>query len=295
VILDGWTLKGGHNMVNGLVWGPDGWLYGRHGITAPSFVGKPGTPESQRAHVSCSIWRYHPIRGVFEVVANGTTNPWGLDWDDYGQPFFSNNVIGHFWHLIPGAHYKRMFGEDPNPKTYQLMDQCADHLHWSGGDWTKARSGMGALGGGHSHAGCMVYLGGAWPSEYRNRVFMVNIHGNRVLYDELLRKGSGYIAKHGSDFLMANDNWFRGVSVSYGPDGGVFVSDWNDIGECHDHDGSYRGSGRIYKITYGQPKAAVPMDLQKLADPELVNMQLHTNDWFARHARFFRNARSAAG
>ncbi|HMJ92045.1 MAG TPA: PVC-type heme-binding CxxCH protein, partial [Candidatus Acidoferrum sp.] len=134
VILDGWTLKAQHNMVNGVVWGPDGWLYGRHGITAPSFVGKPGTPEHQRTRVSCSIWRYHPLRGIFEVVANGTTNPWGLDWDDYGQPFFSNNVIGHFWHLVPGAHYKRMFGEDPNLYTYQLMDQCADHLHWSGGD-----------------------------------------------------------------------------------------------------------------------------------------------------------------
>src|SRR5213593_3165921 len=47
-ILDGWTLQAGHNMVNGLVWGPDGWLYGRHGITAPSLVGRPGTSDSER-------------------------------------------------------------------------------------------------------------------------------------------------------------------------------------------------------------------------------------------------------
>jgi putative membrane-bound dehydrogenase-like protein len=296
VLLDGWTLKAQHNMVNGLAWGPDGWLYGRHGITAPSLVGKPGTPDAQRTRVSCGIWRFHPAKRIFEVVVNGTTNPWGLDWDDFGQPFFSNNVIGHFWHAVPGAHYKRMFGEDFNQHVYQLMDQTADHLHWAGGDWTKGgRTGAASLGGGHSHAGCMVYLGGAWPSEYRNRVFMANIHGNRVLYDELLRQGSGYVAKHGSDFLMANDAWFRGVSIHYGPDGGVFVSDWNDLGECHDNDGAYRMSGRIYKITYGQPKPVAPFDLQKLSDAELVKLQLHTNDWHVRHARRILEERAFAG
>src|SRR4029077_18998698 len=84
-------------------------------------VGRPGDPESDRTPLSCSIWRYHPTRHVFEVVTHGTTNPWGLDWDDYGQLFFSNNVIGHLWHVVPGAHYKRMFGEDFNPFTYGLM------------------------------------------------------------------------------------------------------------------------------------------------------------------------------
>src|SRR4051794_39884783 len=79
IILDGWTLKAGHNMVNGLAWGPDGWLYGRHGITTHSLVGKPGTPENERTKLSCCIWRYHPVKKIFEVVCNGTTNPWGLD------------------------------------------------------------------------------------------------------------------------------------------------------------------------------------------------------------------------
>ena len=296
VILDGWTLKAEHNMVNGLAWGPDGWLYGRHGITTFSMVGKPGTPDRERIKLSCCIWRYHPVKKVFEVVANGTTNPWGLDWDDFGQPFFSNNVIGHLWHLIPGAHYQRMFGEDFNPHVYQLMEQCADHLHWAGGDWRKSRTGQSSLGGGHSHSGAMIYLGGSWPAVFRNRIMMANIHGNRLLYDELVRKGSGYVAHHGSDFLMANDPWFRGIQISYGPDGGVFVTDWNDIGECHDADGSFRASGRIYKITYGaQTQSAPNLDLAKLSDAELVKLQWHTNDWFVRHARRILEERAAAG
>src|SRR5882762_7601797 len=68
VHLDGFTLKAGHNLVNGLAWGPDGWLYGRHGITASSLVGRPGTRDNQRIQLNCSIWRYHPTRHIFEVV-----------------------------------------------------------------------------------------------------------------------------------------------------------------------------------------------------------------------------------
>ena len=298
VHLDGWSLKAAHNMVNGMTWGPDGWLYGRHGILTPSLVGRPGSPDSERTQLSCSIWRYHPTRHLFEVVTHGTTNPWGLDWDDYGQPFFSNNVIGHLWHVVPGAHYKRMFGEDFNPNLYQLMDSCSDHLHWAGSDWTKSRGGQGehdALGGGHSHAGAMVYLGDNWPDEYRDTIMMGNIHGNRLLYDRLERKGSGYVGRHGQSFLMANDSWFRPISVHYGPDGGVFVSDWNDLGECHDNDGVYRSSGRIYKITYGTAKRTGEITLARLSDEELVKLQLHKNDWFVRHARRLLQERAAAG
>jgi hypothetical protein len=285
-------------MVNGLTWGPDGWLYGRHGITAPSLVGRPGTPDKERVQVSCSIWRYHPLKQIFEVVVNGTTNPWGLDWDEDGQAFFSNNVIGHLWHVVPGAHYKRMFGEDFNTRTYELMESCSDHKHFAGGDWTKSRGGQGehdVLGGGHSHAGAMIYLGDNWPDEYRHTLMMANTHGNRLIYDKLERKGSGYVAVHGKNFLLANDPWFRGITVSYGPDGGVYTSDWNDFGECHDNDGAYRTSGRIYKITFGEPKHTGPIDLQKLSDTELVKLLAHKNEWYVRHARRVLQERSAVG
>ena len=71
-LLDGWTMDAEHNTVNGLSWGPDGWLYGRHGIKNSSLVGPPGAPASGRTMVSCGIWRFHPTRRVFEVVADGT-------------------------------------------------------------------------------------------------------------------------------------------------------------------------------------------------------------------------------
>lgn len=109
VLLDGWEDHAvRHNIVNGLKWGPDGWLYGRHGIQATSSVGKPGTPDGARTKLNCAIWRYHPTRKTFEVVCQGGTNPWGHDWDQYGELFFINTVIGHLWQGFPGAYYQRM-------------------------------------------------------------------------------------------------------------------------------------------------------------------------------------------
>lgn len=297
VVLDGWSTKGVHNVVNGLTWGPDGWLYGCNGITAPSKVGKPGTPEEKRVEMNCGVWRYHPTQRKFEVVAHGTTNPWGLDFNEYGQGFLTNCVIQHLWHLIPGAHYQRMFGQDYNTHTYSLLNSCSDHLHWAGKDWTKTRGGGGphdSLGGGHAHVGAMVYQGDNWPDRYRGTLFTCNLHGNRVNNDLLARKGSGYVGRHGKDFLKADDLWFRGLELKYGPDGGVYITDWTDLGECHDRDGVHRDSGRIYKVTYGKTQPIVNLDLTKFDDTQLVKLQLHKNDWYVQHARRILQERAAA-
>jgi putative membrane-bound dehydrogenase-like protein len=287
VVLDGWDLKAKHNVFNQLVWGPDGWLYGCNGILSNSRVGKPGTPDAKRVAFNCGVWRYHPVEKRFEVVASGTTNPWGLDFDDRGEAFITNCVIKHLFHVIPGAHYERMYGQDLDADSYGLMESCADHIHWAGGAWTSSRGGVGAhgeAGGGHAHAGAMIYLGDNWPDAYRGHIFMCNLHGNRVNQDILERVGSGYVAHHGKDFLFGNDPWFRGLALMYGPDGGVYVSDWCDTGECHNYEHITPTTGRIYKVTYGKP-AAVNVDVAKLSDEELVKLQLHKNEWWARHAR----------
>ncbi|HEV8058353.1 MAG TPA: PVC-type heme-binding CxxCH protein [Gemmataceae bacterium] len=298
VVLDGWNLKeAGHNIFSNLCWGPDGWLYGCNGIQSNSRVGKPGTPDAERVFLNCGVWRYHPTKGTFEAVAHGTTNPWGLDFDDYGQAFITNCVIKHLWHVVPGAHFQRMYGEDANPYFYGLLESCADHIHWGGGKWTDSRITTptnDAAGGGHAHVGAMIYLGNNFPESYRNGLFTCNMHGNRVNHDSLERLGSAYVAHHAKDFLLANDPWFRGLSIQYGPDGGVFVSDWTDTGECHNHVLVDQTNGRIYKVVYGNP-APWHGDLAKLSDHELVGLQLHHNDWFVRHARLILQERAAAG
>jgi len=300
ILLDGWNDdQMHHTIVNGPKWGPDGWLYGRQGIAANSSVGRPGTPEKDRIKLNCAIWRYHPTRKIFEVVCQGGTNPWGHDWDQYGELFFVNTVIGHLWHGIPGAFYKRMFGEHLAPYRYGLIDQTADHYHWNTGkSWTAARGGgdSDALGGGHAHSGLMIYMGDNWPDQYYGNIFMLNFHGRRINQDLPERKGSGYVARHGADLVKFGDPWFQGIDLDYGPDGGVSVLDWSDTGECHGSDGVHRETGRIYKLTYEgtnrvvsnqgpAPLSLLTNSLANLSNGELLRLQMHPNEWYARHAR----------
>lgn len=300
VLLDGFDFGPvRHNIANGLKWGPDGWLYGRHGIQATSKVGTPGTPDAERVKFNCAIWRFHPVTKVFEVVADGTTNSWGMDWDQHGEGFFINTVIGHLWHLIPGAHYRRMYGDDLDSKIYAPIEQHADHVHWATGEkWNdtktdKITGSTSAAGGGHAHSGLMIYQGGNWPTEYANKLFTINFHGTRLNQELLERRGSGYVGKHAPDLLQTSDKWFRGVELISGPDGGVYVADWSDIGECHDHDGVHRGSGRIFRFVHGTPATTItptPSGVDQVLDG-----LAHPNAWFVRRTLQSLRDRAVAG
>ena len=286
VMLDGFDVGRGnyHNFANGLRWGPDGWLYGRCGHSCPGKPGVPDTPVELRAPIDGGVWRYHPQRKVVEVLAHGTVNPWGYDWDEHGELFFINTVIGHLWHVIPGAHYRESgSGSSQNPLVYQRMHQHADHFHYDVNlPWNRSRAGAAnGFGGGHAHVGMAIYQAGHFPKHWRNKLLTWNQHGRRLNVERLEREGSGYVGKHEPDAFLNSDEWFRGMEASVGPDGALFGLDWSDTGECHDHTGVHRTSGRIYKFHYKQNPVADLTALQKSADePEAVLR--HPNAWFAR-------------
>ncbi len=304
ILLDGWNLKDAkHNVFNSLIWGPDGWLYGCNGIQTKSYVGKPGTAQKDRTFFDCGVWRFHPTRKTFEVVANGTTNPWGLDFDEHGEMFITNCVIDHLFHVVPGGHYTRMYGTDPNPHVYGAMGSAVDYKHWGGGAWTDSRADQktGVLkkehddaGGGHAHSGAAIYLGDNFPKEYRNTLFTANIHGNRLNNDGLVRTATGMKGVRRPDFQFANDPWFRGICVKVGPDGGLYTSDWSDTGECHNYEVVDASNGRIYRTVYGNAKGWTG-DLSKLTEVELAKLQFSKNEWLVRQARLELQYRASRG
>ncbi|MDA8775733.1 c-type cytochrome [Opitutales bacterium] len=291
VMLDGFDVARGnyHNFANGLRWGPDGWLYGRCGHSCPGKIGVPGTPEELRYPIDGGIWRYHPKRKVVEVLAHGTVNPWGHDWDEHGELFFINTVIGHMWHMIPGAHYRESgSGASQNPLIYERMPQHADHFHYDTNlAWHKSRYGAADdFGGGHAHVGMAIYQADHFPVEWRNRLLTWNQHGRRLNRERLKREGSGYIGKHETDVFENSSEWFRGMEVSVGPDGAIYGLDWSDTGECHDHTGVHRTSGRIYKFFYEKNPVA-DLSLMENGFDETEAILRHPNVWYFR--QFIKN------
>jgi putative membrane-bound dehydrogenase-like protein len=342
ILVSGFNTNIRHNFANGLRFGPDGWLYGRHGILGASDViaqdrmstdlvgyptrpadrplprfpppggyGIPGTiafapgmsPVMPPTRLTCGVWRYDPQSQVIEMVCEGTTNPWGMDWDAHGNLFFINTVIGHLWHAIPGSHLQRMYGEDSDPYAFELLPQIADHVHWDakGEDWRETRkgppsSGTDQAGGGHAHSGMMIYQADQWPVEYRNHLFTLNLHGRRINREQLDRVGAGFVGRHQPDMVFWSDPWFRGIELSTAPDGTVYVLDWSDIGECHEDDGVHRTSGRIYRIAHESPIAQdalcslFPSEVfagkqsskTVISHSNCVKILQHPNIWYAR-------------
>ncbi|MBK8094196.1 MAG: VCBS repeat-containing protein [Verrucomicrobiaceae bacterium] len=265
-LLDGWGTQDTHETLNSFIWGPDGWLYGCHGVFTHSRVGKPGTPDDQREPINAGVWRYHPVRHEFEVFAHGTSNPWGLDYDQHGEWFVTACVIPHLYHIVPGGRYQRQAGQHFNAYTYEDIKTIADHAHYAGNprpdvtfDKTTGAGVMNndtnALGGGHAHCGLAIYQSSLFPPTYRNQLLFGNLHGHRLVANYTDVKGSTYIGKHAADFLRANDMHFIPVTQKVGPDGALYVSDWSDQQICHRGSGAVehwdRSNGRIYRISYG--------------------------------------------
>ncbi len=298
VLLDGFgNHDNAHNLANGFAWGPDGWLYGTHGRTNWSMIGKPGTPADQRVRFDGGVYRYHPVKHTWEPYADGTTNPWGIDWNDVGHAFINNCVNPHLFQVIQGAHYEPWRGRASSQHAYQRIDTIADHLHFVG--LSTARGGLGsaeedAAGGGHAHCGTMIYLGDSLPKSYRNTLFTNNIHGKRINNDILRRQGSGYVASHGPDLMRSSDPWFMGVTLTYGPSGEIYVSDWSDTGECHSVQNTQRQTGRIFRLTYGSDRLP-QVDLTACSDSELTELQMDSNEWRVRHARRLLYERAVKG
>ncbi len=268
IVLDGWGWQDTHETLNNFIWGPDGWLYGSHGIFTRSNVGKPGAGKADRTYIDAGLWRYHPKKEIFEVYAEGGSNQWGLDFNDHGQGYFAACVIPHSWQAIQGARYIRQAGAHTNPFVYDNIGPIADFSYEK-----------------RAYCGAMIYLGGQWPQEYRNTFFFGDIHMNTMRNERHEPNGSGSKALKNGDFLVSKDKWYRGLSPQYGPDGSVFINDWYDRVPCHQQrEYTDRSNGRLYKISYGNPEPA-RVDLTKATSAELVAHQLHENDWFVRHAR----------
>ncbi|MEO5999520.1 MAG: PVC-type heme-binding CxxCH protein [Chitinophagaceae bacterium] len=291
--LTGWGIRDRHETLNSFHWGPDGWLYGLEGFATPSKVRRPNGKGRLYKHkepfpedilqgdgveINGGVWRYHPIKDTFEVVAHGFSNPWGIDYDAKGQLLISACVIPHLWHVIPGGIYQRQGGQHFNSYVYNDIKTIADHSHRS------------------AHGGARVYLSDAFPKTQYGRIFMANIHEHAVLSDVLVPQGSGFTAHHGEDFMMANNAQFVGFSMEIGPEGALYVLDWHDADICG-KEVLNKETGRIFRIT---PKNSLAenwpgrySDLSKMTDEQLVNLQTSKSEWHARRARIILQNRAA--
>ncbi len=262
VVVTGFGRDDTHELPNSLTWGPDGWLYGLNGVFNPSHV----THNGKQYDFTCALFRIHPRTREFQLFAQGTSNPWGVAWDTEGNAFVSACVIDHLWHLTETGYYLRQGG--PYPPYTSPMGSIVKHAH------QKA-----------AYCGIHFFDSDAYPPDYRDRLYMGNIHGGCINVDVLARDGSTYAGAAAPDFLTAHDAWFMPVVQKTGPDGCLYILDWYDRYHCYqdagrDPEGIDRLKGRLYRVRYQDTPRAPRFDLGAETDAQLIQRLSSPNVYF---------------
>ncbi len=252
VVVTGFGRDDTHELPNSLTWGPDGYLYGINGVFNPSRIEQNG----KVFNFTCAIFRIDPRTREFDLYCEGTSNPWGITWDVEGSAFISACVIDHLWHLTETGYYHRQGGPYP-PFTWKI-ESIVKHKH------QKA-----------AYCGMHYFDSDTYPAEYRQKLYMGNIHGNCINSDKVTRAGSTYVGEPLPDFLSANDAWFMPVVQKTGPDGCLYVLDWYDQYHCYqdanrDPNGVDRSKGRLYRVRYENTPRAEKFDLSKESSDQLI-------------------------
>ena len=323
VLLKGFGSQDTHETLNTFQWGPDGWLYGLHGIFTNSNVKAPTPPaplpkgkggqgtsppvasgasgsdspfplgrgaggvgsENQldgiEGRINGGIWRYHPKLKKFEVFAEGTSNPWGMDWRNTdGQFILACCVIPHLFHIVPGGIYKRQAGTSFNPYVYGYINEICDHTFHKESGW--------------AHAGLISLDVPHMPKRFQNSVIFGSIHGCSIKQNILKPNGSTYTASRGDDFLVSGDKNFRPINMKWGPNGDIYLIDWHDQNPCHQTQPDLWDyeRGRVYRIQLKGTKTKKAEDLGKKTEKELTELLKSENPYEARTALRLVEARS---
>ncbi|WP_162006555.1 PVC-type heme-binding CxxCH protein [Roseimaritima sediminicola] len=284
-VLTGFGRTDTHELPNAFTWGPDGYLYGLNGVFNHCRVRyTPQNPNYQSGQepwrFTCAVWRLDPRTWEFEIFAEGTSNPWGIAINPAGDFFLSACVIDHLWHVAETGYYIRQGG--PYPAYTWPMPSIVQHKH------QKA-----------AYCGIVHFDSDAYPPEYRNTLYMGNVHAGCLNADVLEPRGASYFGKPREDFLTANDVWFMPVSQQVGPDGCLYVLDWYDRYHCYqdanaDPEGVDRGHGRLYRVRYQNTPAAEAFDLQAETDEQLLRRLASPNIYWRERAQRILAERSDA-
>ena len=198
VLLSGFGTEDTHHILHAFRWGPSGRLYFNQSVLINSHV---ETPFGVKRLPAAGVWEYDVERGSLEVYARGMVNPWGFQFDRWGQNFATDGAYGEgINYVFPGAAF-----------------------FWARG---VPRIMKGLNPGQPKECGLEILSGGHLPEAWRNRLVTADFRAHRIVSFELSDSQSGYFSEQTEDLLQSDHGSFRPVDIKMGPDGAIYVCDW---------------------------------------------------------------------
>ena len=274
VHLAGFGLEDMHAVANSLTWGPDGWLYGYQGSTTTATITRPGFDDPGLHFKGQNLWRYNTEEKRFELFAEGGHNNFGIAMDTKGRMFTGSNggLIG--FHDVQGGYYWKSWGkhgELTNPYAYGWFEGMEDHS-------TRAKLSQGMVS----------YHAPNFPPQFQDVLFTARALKRCISVAELHPKGSTYSAHETMQLMETEDQHFRPVGMTQGPDGALYIADWHDTNitwsVSAETDRILRETGRIYRVTWGKNTPYRPFDMGATPTGDLINALSHPNSWYRQTA-----------
>jgi quinoprotein glucose dehydrogenase len=276
----------GHDM-HGLCRGPDGRVYfsiGDRGYHVETEGRTLHDPESG------AVFRCNPDGSGLEVFATGLRNPQELAFNDAGDLFTGDNNSdsgdrARWVHVVEG-------GDTGWRMAYQYLGDRGPFNREK--VWHLAHAEQSAaivpplahVGSGPS--GLVCYPGTGLGEAYRDTFFLCDFRGgsanSSVLAIAMKPRGASYE-------VTKAETWVRNVlatDVDFGPDGGLYISDWVDGWEG-------TGAGRIYRVSdpqhaeselVRQVQALLAADFAERDAAELVSWLAHADRRVRLKAQF---------
>jgi putative heme-binding domain-containing protein len=267
-ILNGFGTADTHHLIHTFRWGPEGHLYFNQSIYIYSHV---ETPFGVKRLEGGGVWQLNTKNLDMNVYARGLINPWGLQFDRWGQSFLTDGAGGEgINYAFPGATFVTAPGA--------------------------ARIIRGLNPGQPKHSGLDVLSGRHLPEAWQGSVITNDFRANRINRFKLEEQGSGYASKQAEDLLWTDHVAFRPVDISVGPDGAIYVADWyNPIiqhGEVDFHDPRRdQQHGRIWRIVAKNRPLVKKPELPKASVDQLLETLKLPEDWTRAQAKQVLKAR----
>jgi mono/diheme cytochrome c family protein/glucose/arabinose dehydrogenase len=252
ILLSGFDDHDTHHNIHAFTTDPSGALYMGEGVFLHTNVETPYGPV--RA-TNGGFYRYSPQRHQLERTAQlAIPNPWGIAFDDWGQPFFAETSSPDFRWMLPGTVLPR-YGESTH-KSKQLIEK--EHL-------VRPTSGIEFVSSRH------------FPDDVQGHFLINNTIGFLGTKMHTLEdSGTGYRSRHRMDLLVSEDRNFRPVDLEFAPDGSLYLIDWQNIliGHMqHNARDPLRDHlhGRVYRITYPSRPLVQPARIAGASVEELLD------------------------
>jgi mono/diheme cytochrome c family protein/glucose/arabinose dehydrogenase len=256
ILLSGYDDHDTHHNSHAFTVDPSGAIYSGEGVFLHTNVETSYGPV--RA-TNGGFYRYSPQLHKLERTAQlSIPNPWGIAFDDWGQPFFAETSSPDVRWMMPGSILPR-YGQATH-KSVQLVEEAHRVRPTSGIEFISSRH---------------------FPDEIQGDFMINNTIGFLGTKEHTLTDdGTGYKSHHRADLVVSEDRNFRPVDLEFAPDGSLYVIDWHNILIGHmqhnardplrDH-----SHGRIYRITYPSRPLVKPASIDGASiDVLLDNLKL---------------------